>query len=64
MLTPEQQSEILARYYNEKQSVRSIARLLGVSRDSVSRVIHRRSVNLILQQRVDQTESSPARFRM
>jgi transposase len=49
MLTPEQQTEILARFYNEKQAVRAIARAMGVNRDSVRRVVKRRSVNLVVQ---------------
>ena len=49
MLTPEQQAEILALRFNDKRSVRSIARLLNVTRDSVDRVIKRRSVNLARQ---------------
>ena len=49
MLTPEQQAEILALRFNDKRSVRSIARLLNITRDSVDRVIKRRSVNLVRQ---------------
>jgi transposase len=44
MLTVETQAEILARFYNDKQSVRSIARELGLNRDTVRRVILRRQV--------------------
>jgi transposase len=47
MLTPEQQAEILARYYNDKKSIRSIAMELGVNRASVRRVINRRAVMLV-----------------
>ena len=46
MLTPEQQAQILAWHYGEKKSSRSIAKLLGVSRKAVRRVIERRKVNL------------------
>lgn len=46
MLTPEVQAEILALHYNDKRSVRSIARRLGISRDAVKRVLSRRSVQL------------------
>lgn len=46
MLTAEQQAEILTRYYNDKQSVRSISRALGINRISVKRVIKRRGVSL------------------
>ena len=46
MLTPEQQAEILALYFNEKRPVRSIARILGINRDSVRNVVKRRSVSL------------------
>lgn len=49
MLAPEQQSEILARFYNEKQSVRCIARVMGINRDSVRRVVKRRAVHLAPQ---------------
>lgn len=48
MLTPEQQAEILARFYNEKQAVRAIARTMGINRDSVRRVVQRRSVSLVV----------------
>lgn len=46
MLTPEVQAEILALHYNDRRSVRSIARRLGISRDAVKRVLGRRSVQL------------------
>ena len=49
MLTPEQQSEILAMHYGQKRSTRSIAQFLGVTRDSVRRVIQRRKVNLSIE---------------
>jgi transposase len=48
MLTPEQQSQILALHYGEKKSTRGIARMLGVTRDSVRAVIKRRQVNLVV----------------
>jgi transposase len=48
MLTPEQQSQILALHYGEKKSTRGIARMLGITRDSVRGVIRRRQVNLVV----------------
>jgi len=50
MLSPEQQSQILAWFYSEKRSIRWIAAELGVTRDSVRRVIKRRQVHLSIQQ--------------
>lgn len=44
MLKIEIQAEILAKYFNDKRSVRSIARELGLNRDTVRRVVQRRSV--------------------
>lgn len=44
MLSPEIQAEILARHYTDKQSVRSIARALGINRKAVRRLVQRRSV--------------------
>jgi len=46
MLTPEQQSQILALHYGEHKSTRAIAIALGATRDSVRRVIQRRKVHL------------------
>jgi transposase len=46
MLSPEQQTEILALFFSKKMKVRAIARKLGMNRKSVERVIHRRSVVL------------------
>lgn len=45
MLTPEQQAEILAMHFNDKRPVRSIARALGINRDSVRRVVKRRAIS-------------------
>jgi transposase len=44
MLSIETQAEILAKYYNDKCRVRSIAREMGLNRDTVRRVILRRTV--------------------
>ncbi len=44
MLTIEKQAEILGKFYNDKRSVRSIALELGLNRDTVRRVVLRRSV--------------------
>ena len=44
MITIEIQAEILMRFFNDKQSVRKIARHFGLHRSSVRRVIKRRSV--------------------
>lgn len=44
LLTPENQAEILTRYFTEKRSIRSIAREIGVDRKTVKRVLSRRSV--------------------
>ena len=44
MLTLEQQTEILTRFYNEKRSVRLIAREMGLNRDTVRRLIRRRTI--------------------
>ncbi len=49
MLTPEQQSEILAMHYGQKKSIRAIAIFMGLTRDSVRRVILRRKVNLSIE---------------
>lgn len=40
----EVQAEILALYFNDKRSTRSIARTLGINRETVRRVIRRRQV--------------------
>lgn len=45
MLSVEIQAEILALYFNDKRSVRSIAREFGLNRESVRRLVERRSVN-------------------
>lgn len=45
-LTPENQAEVLTRYFTEKQSIRSIAREFGVDRKTIKRVIARRSVTM------------------
>lgn len=44
MITIEIQAEILTRHFTEKQSVRSIAKDLGLNRRSVKRIIRRRSI--------------------
>lgn len=49
MLTPEMQSEILALYFSEKKSVRSIARSFGITRTTVRKILVRRQVNLRIQ---------------
>jgi transposase len=49
MLSPEAQSKILAWFYSEKRSIRSIAEELGITRDSVRRVVKRRQVHLQVQ---------------
>ena len=49
MLTPEQQADILARYYNQKQSLRLISRTLGVDRKAVRRIVKKRKVDLAPQ---------------
>jgi transposase len=49
MLTPEVQAQILAWYYGEKRSIRAISMELGITRDSVRRVVNRRSVRLVVQ---------------
>jgi transposase len=46
MLSAEQQSQILNLYFNEKKSVRHIAKIIGVDRKTVRRVIDRRSIQL------------------
>ena len=46
MLSPEKQTEILALFFSKRMKVRAIARLIGVNRKSVERVINRRSVVL------------------
>lgn len=46
VLTPEQQAEILTQYFTDKQSIRSIAREMGVDRKTIKRVIARRSVTM------------------
>lgn len=45
-LTPEQQAEVLTRYFTDKQSIRSIAREFGVDRKTIKRVVARRSVTM------------------
>ena len=44
MLTIEQQAEILTLYYSQKMQIRAIARMIGVDRKSVDRVVRRRGV--------------------
>ncbi len=44
MISIEIQAEILAKFYNDKRTVRSIARELGVNRDTVRRTVLRRTV--------------------
>ncbi|MEW6055358.1 MAG: IS21 family transposase [Bdellovibrionota bacterium] len=46
MLSAELQSQILALHYGSHRTIRSIARELGISRDTVDAVIKRRSVRL------------------
>lgn len=46
MLDAETQSRILNLYFNEKKSIRYIAKLVGVDRKSVKRIITRRSIQL------------------
>jgi transposase len=46
VLTPENQAEVLTRYFTDKQSIRSIAREFGVDRKTIRRVIERRSVTM------------------
>jgi transposase len=45
VLTIETQAEILAKFFNDKRSTRSIARELGINRDTVRRIVGRRTVN-------------------
>ena len=45
MLSVETQAEILAKFYNDKRSVRSIARELGVNRNTVRKAVLRRTVS-------------------
>lgn len=45
MLSIETQAEILAKFYNDKRSTRSIARELGINRDTVRRIVLRRTVS-------------------
>jgi len=45
MLSIEIQAEILTKFYNDKRSTRSIARELGLNRDTVRRVVLRRTVS-------------------
>ncbi len=51
MLSAELQSKILSMHYGEHRTIRSIARELGVSRDTVDSVIKRRSVRLVPENR-------------
>lgn len=44
MISIETQAEILAKFYNDKRTVRSIARELGINRDTVRRTVLRRTV--------------------
>lgn len=44
MISIETQAEILAKFYNDKRTVRSIAREMGVNRDTVRRTVLRRAV--------------------
>jgi len=50
MLTPEQQSEILAMHFGQKKGSRAIAEALGIGRKAVRRVIDRRRVALEVEQ--------------
>lgn len=52
MLDAETQSKILSLYFNDKRSVRYIAKVVGVDRKTVTRVIQRRSIQLDLAKRV------------
>jgi transposase len=49
MLSPEIQTDILSRHFAKKQTVRAIARELGINRKSVARVVDRSSVVLGIQ---------------
>lgn len=55
MLSIEVQAEILSQFYNDKRSIRSISRELGINRESVRRIISRRT---ILQSRVSGKKES------
>jgi transposase len=46
MLSPEIQTEILSLHFSKRKGTRAIARELGINRNSVRRVIERRSVRL------------------
>lgn len=46
MLEAEVQSQILALYFNEKKSIRQIAKVVGVDRKTVRRIVDRRKINL------------------
>lgn len=48
MLDAETQSKILSLYFNDKRSVRYIAKVVGVDRKTVGRVIKRRSIQMEL----------------
>ena len=49
MIAPEIQAEILALHFGEKKGTRAIARLLGINRKAVRRVVERRQVSLAPQ---------------
>jgi transposase len=50
MLSIEIQAEILAKFFNDKRSTRSIARELGLNRDTIRRVVLRRTVSQSIAQ--------------
>ncbi len=49
MLTPELQAEILAMHFGQKKGSRAIARVLGIGRKAVRKVIDRRGVALTVE---------------
>lgn len=44
--TPDVQAEILALHFGQKKGTRAIARILGINRKAVRRVVEKRQVNL------------------